>query len=41
MFKEFKKEAKNKTPKAPFRKSSLEPEKVKTNIQENLLAIFD
>ena len=41
MFREFEKEAKKKTPKVPFWKSSLEPEKVENNIKENLLAMFD
>lgn len=41
MFREFEKEAEKKNPKVPFRKSSLEPEKVENNIQENLLAMFN
>ena len=41
MFREFQKEVEKRTPKVPFRKSSLEPEKVEKNIQENLLAMFD
>lgn len=41
MFIEFRKEEKIKTLKVPFRKSSVEPEKVEKNIQENLLTMFN
>ena len=41
MFRNFEKEAKKKTPKVPFRKLSLESEKVENDIQENLLAMFN
>lgn len=41
IFRELEKESKMKTPKVPFDKSYLEPEKVGNNIQEDLLAMFD